>query len=85
MLGLPNDLTDSSLFSGLPNLDPTICICDCHEDESDLSRTKKMRMVRHVIPCCMPCSHCGALIMNHGMEMHLASYCVGNKFDNRKV
>ena len=71
-------------LSSQPNLDPTICLCNCHNNESDLALSR-VRMVKHLIACCRSCSTCGAFIMNGMMEAHIASYCVGNWFDDKKV
>lgn len=68
-----------------PRSDPTICLCDCHEPETDLSSNTKIRMVKHLIDCCRKCSTCGAFIMNGMMEAHQTSYCAGNWFDDRQV
>lgn len=80
MLGLKNDLSDSSFILASPRLDPTICMCNCHGSESDLSSAKKLQMVRHIQPCCTGCSICGARVMIGMVELHQRSYCIQSSF-----
>ena len=71
-------------MDSLLSTDPTICFCDCHEVQSDLSRSKVV-IVDHASPCCSTCFDCGLWVMMGMMDTHKANYCRGNLFDDRKI
>ncbi len=55
-----SSVLDLDVLTDLPYIDPTVCVCGCHDGQS----------MMHMQPCCTDCDICGAKVKTGMMSEH---------------